>query len=130
MANFIGAAVIVALFGVLIHLLGIVDRTRDVVSICRNAVTILQDPRVADDEKEKQMRQNSLRLFTLLAILIAGTLIAVTLPLFAIWLVQFSGLWSVNEVLNLFLRWDFLIGATVFGVLAYLASVKWLSKNS
>ena len=124
------AAIVVILFAVLLHVLGIVRRTKEVVAIGQQASATLRSHDLSDLQKEQRMRQNSLQLFRLLSILVAGTGIALGAPLAGIWLFQHAGLFSLEGVLAAFLRWDFMIGATVLGIVAYLASVRWLHRPS
>lgn len=128
--NILGATLIVIVFAVLLHLLGLVQRTREVLTIGREASNTLRDTTISDSEKERRMQQSSLRMFRLLALLIIGTAVALTAPLALLWTMQFAGLLSVENVLQMFVRWDFIVGASILGIAAYIASVRWLNRNS
>jgi len=128
--NVVGAALVVVLFAVLLHIIGLVARTREVLSIGHRAAATMRDTALTDAHKERLMQQNSLRLFRLLAELLLGTAIALLGPLALIWLAQLAGWVTVEGVLAMFLRWDFIAGATVLGIAAYITSAKWLNRNS
>lgn len=122
----IAAALAVIVFAVLLHVLGIVARTKTVVAIGRQATATMRDTSLSDRAKEEQMQRSSLQLFRLLALLVFGTLMAIAAPLGLVWLAGLAGLLSLDAVLEIFLRWDFILGSTILGVATYAASVKWL----
>ena len=126
----IGAVVVVIVVAILLDVFGLVKRTGEVVSIGRLAATTLRDTKLSDAEKERQMQRNSLQLFRLLGVLIIGSAAALLAPLALIWLADFVGLLSFSGVLDMFLRWDFIIAGTILGVAAYVASVRWLKRSS
>ena len=128
--NVFGATLMVVLFAILLHVLGLVQKTKQVVAIGQAASSALRDTLLSDAEKERLMQQSSIRLFRLLAVLILRTIVALAAPLALIWLMQFAGILSVKGVLQMLARWDFIIAATILGILVYIASVKWLSRNS
>jgi len=128
--NVFGATLMVIMFAVLLHVLGLVQRTKEVVAIGQAASRTLRDASLSDSEKEHRMQQNSLALFRLLAVLILGTFFALAIPLAVIWVLQLAGILSVKGVLQMLARWDFIVGATFLGILVYVAAVKWLTRSS
>lgn len=128
--DFLGAVLVIVLFVILLNVVRLVPRTREVLSIGQQAVDTLRDSTLTDDEKEHAMRQSSLRLVRLLLILAGGTLVAILLPLVLIWLLELAGIFTVAGVLDMFLRWDFIIGGSVVGIATYIVSVKWFRQDS
>jgi hypothetical protein len=126
----LSALMVVIIFAVLLHVFGLVDRASEVLSIGRRAAATLRDPTLSDADKERQMQQSSLKLFRLLAVLVIGSAAALLTPLALIWLADFVGLLSFGSVLDMFLRWDFIIGGTIIGIASYVASVRWLKRSS
>ena len=128
--NVFGATVMVILFAILLHVLGLVQTTKQVVAIGQAASSTLRNTTLSDAEKERLMRQSSIRLFGLLAVLILGTSVALAAPLAVIWLLQLAGLLTVRGVFEMLARWDFIIAASILGILVYVAMDKWQSRNS
>ncbi len=128
--DLIGAMLVVVLFAILLNVVRLVPKTREVISIGQQALATLRDTTLSDDEKERRMQQSSLRLIALLFVLTAGTLVALLVPIALIWLSEFAGLFTVDGVLGMFLRWDFILGGSILGIAAYFVSVKWFKRNS
>ena len=128
--SILGALFMVILFAVLLEVLGVVDRAREVVATSQTAMSALRNPDLSDDEKERTMQQSSVTMFKLLFFLVVGTAAAILIPLAVVWVAEQAGLVTVGAVLDLFLRWDFLIGSSLLGIAVYLAVAKWLRRNS
>ena len=128
--DLLGAALVIVLFAILLHLVRLVPKTKEVILIGQQAIATLRNETLSDYEKERKMQQNSLRLFRLLIVLLAGSLFALLLPLALIWLSEFAGIFSVEGVLDMFLRWDFILGGSILGIATYIVSVKWLNRSS
>ena len=128
--NVFGATVMVILFAILLHVLGLVQTTKQVVAISQAASSTLRNTLLSDAEKERLMQQSSIQLFRLLAVLILRTAVALVAPLAVIWLLQLAGILTVEGVLRMLARWDFIIAASILGILVYVALDKWQSRNS
>lgn len=124
-----GAVLVILMFAILLNVVRLVPKTREVISIGQEAIATLRNVTLSDEEKEHRMQKSSLRLVGLLFILTAGTLVALLVPLGLIWLSEFVGLFSVDGVLKMFLRWDFILGGSIIGIAAYLISDKWFKRN-
>ena len=120
--NVFGATVMVILFAILLHVLGLVQTTKQVVAISQAASSTLRNTLLSDAEKERLMQQSSIQLFRLLAVLILRTAVALVAPL--------AGILTVEGVLRMLARWDFIIAASILGILVYVALDKWQSRNS
>ena len=128
--DLIGALLVILLFAFLLHLVRLVSKTKKVLSIGQQAIATLRNNALSDDEKERKMQQDSLRLLRLLFVLTSRGLVAILLPLVLIWLFSLVGLFSFEGVLSMFMRWDFILGSTALGIATYVGSVKWLNRNS
>lgn len=119
MEGFLGACLVVAGFVVLAHFVGLIPRTAEVVSRSKESIAVLKDPQLDDDAKEQFMQRNAVALFKLLALLLLGSAIALLAPFAVIWLAEKVGLLSLDSTMEMLLRWDFLLGATVVGFAAF-----------
>ena len=128
--DLLGALLVIVLFAFLLNVVRLVPKTREVISIGQQAMATLRNEALSDDEKERKMQKDSLRLLWLLLVLVAGSIVALLVPLALIWLSEFAGLFSVAGVLDMFMRWDFILGGTVLGIATYIVSVKWLNRRS
>lgn len=128
--DLLGASLCVIVFALLLHLVRLVDRTRDVLAIGRESAATMRDATLSDEEKEKAVQRGALRLFGLLFVLLLGSAACLLLPLALIWLLEFAGLFSLRGVLGMLARWDFLLGGTILGIVSYLAAAKWLKTSS
>jgi hypothetical protein len=118
--SFVWAAAVVVAFAAAIEVMDLPDRAREVGRRSAECVTVLKDPSLDDDEKERALQKHSLRLFTLLAILVGGSVLALGLPLGGVALLDLAGAASLDRVLAVLQRVDVLVGATVLGGAAYL----------
>lgn len=84
----------------------------------RESYLVVSDPSLSDDQKERRLRDEAPRLFALLGRMVGGGLLALTLPLGAVWVVDRIGLASLSEVLEMLARVDFLVAVSVVGVVA------------
>ena len=118
--SLMGASLVVIIFAILAHYIGLVRWTGQVMAHARQATAILQDSTLDDLTKEKAMQTAAIQLFKLLGLLILGSLTAVTLPLGVIWLADTGGLLSFDGVLAILVRWEFLLAATMAGFTVFI----------
>ena len=119
MEGILGASLVVVGFVVLAHFVGLIPKTAEVLARTRESIAVLKDPQLDDDSKERHMQQNAIVLFKLLGLLLLGSAVALLTPFAIIWLADIAGLLSLNSSIEMLLRWDFLLGATVIGFAAY-----------
>ena len=119
MEGILGASLVVVGFVVLAHFVGLIPKTAEVLARTRESIAVLKDPQLDDDSKERHMQQNAIVLFKLLGLLLLGSAIALITPFAIIWLADIAGLLSLDSSIDMLLRWDFLLGATVIGFAAY-----------
>lgn len=118
--SFVWATGVVVVFAVVVARLDLTERAREVGRRSIDCLAALRDPALDDDAKEKALRRQSLRLFGLLAILVGGSALALGLPLGAVALLELMGMASLERVLAVLQRIDFLAAVTVLGAAAYL----------
>lgn len=114
------ASLVVVTFAVAVERLDLPDRAGEVGRRSRACLDALRDPSLGDRAKEEELRRQAVRLFGLFARLAGGSLLALGLPLGAVWGLDALGLASLRDVLSVLERVDFLLGATVAGGGAYL----------
>ncbi len=119
MEGILGASLVVVGFVVLAHFVGLIPKTAEVLARTRESIAVLKDPQLDDDSKERHMQQNAIVLFKLLGLLLLGSAVALLTPFAIIWLADITGLLSLDSSIDMLLRWDFLLGATVIGFAAY-----------
>lgn len=114
-------AVLVAVsFSLVLERLHLPDRAREVGRRARDSLRVLRDPTLDDLAKEQALQHQAARLSILLGILLGGSLLALGIPLFAVWLLELGGVASLGSVLAVLEQIEFLVGATVVGGVAYL----------
>lgn len=118
--SFLLAALVVVVFALVLERLRLPDRARETGRRARESVDVLRDPELDDREKESALQEQSLRLFVLLGILLGGSLLALGLPLLGVWLLELAGVSSLESVLGVLERPDFLLGTVVAGGGGYL----------
>lgn len=118
--NLLLAAFVVVVFAVTIERLELPARAREVAARAGDSLEVLRDPTLDDEAKERALRHQSGQLFRLLGLLAGGSLLALGLPLAAVWLLELAGVASLGGVLSTLERPDFLLGTVVVGAVAFL----------
>jgi hypothetical protein len=102
---------------------GIVERTRLVGHVrvatqrARGTYSIVSDPALTDDEKERRLREEAFPLLALLGRIAFGSVLALGLPLGVLWALDGVGAVSMSEVLEVLMRLDFLVAVSALGIL-------------
>jgi hypothetical protein len=108
---------------VVIAVAGIVWRARlpahlaEAVRGARGTYSVVSDPSLTDDEKERRLKEEAPRLIGLLGRIVMGSALALGLPIVAVWAVDRLGLVSLPEVIGVLVRIDFLVAVSALGVL-------------
>jgi hypothetical protein len=118
--NYVGSIAVVIMFVVLIYLLRLVRQAQEVLAISRDSMGVLRDASLDDEAKERFFQTSAIRLFRLLVLMLVGTAIALLAPIGVIWLLDLAGIVSLDAVLAILVRWDFIVAATVVGIVAYV----------
>lgn len=117
--NFALAVFVVVGFAVTIERLHLPARARDVGRHSTASLDVLRNESLSDADKETALQDRSRQLFRLLGILTGGSVLALGLPLGAVWLLGRVGVGSFEDTLAVLQRIDFLAGTTAVGLLAY-----------
>lgn len=107
-------------FAATIEALDLPSRAREVGRRGRECLGVLRDPSLDDAAKEERLQRHALRLFGLFGILAGGSLLALGLPLGAVWGLDLVGWASFPDVLDVLERVDFLAAVTVAGLVGYV----------
>lgn len=118
MSQWLGAAILVIGFVCLFQLLGLVEKSKDVVSIATDSLNIIGSPSLSDEQKESELQQNSLKLFGAFFILAGGGAIAVGLPLGVIWIGELLGWLSLAATIDTTFSPWFLIASSIVVIAA------------
>ncbi|MGD1920008.1 MAG: hypothetical protein ACFCAD_14605, partial [Pleurocapsa sp.] len=116
MSQWIGAIILVAGFVVLLQLLEVIKKSRNVVRIALHSMKILSSSRLSDRQKELKLQKNSLRLFGLFFVLAFGGAIAILIPLGVLWLGDRLGWLSLSAVLATTVSPVFLIFSSIVAI--------------
>ncbi len=114
-----GAIFLVAGFVALVRLFGLVKKCGNVVDLARSSLAVLNNPSLGDDVKERTLQGHATRLFSLFLTLTLGAALALALPAGLIWILDVLEVVSLRAVIEVTLSWQFLLGSTLFGVLAW-----------
>lgn len=114
------AVLVVVLFALGVGWMDLPARAREAGARSRDGLDALRDPALDDRAKEEALRRVAVRLFGLFGRLAGGGLLALGLPLAAVWLLDRAGVASLGAVLSVLERPDFLAAATGGGLLLYL----------
>ena len=114
-----GAIFLVVGFVALVRVFGLVRKCGHVFDLVRSSLAVLRDPSLDDDAKEGAMQRHAVRLFSLFVALTLGAALALALPAGVIWMLDVLRLVSLRAVIEVTLSWQFLLGTTLLGVLAW-----------
>lgn len=118
--NLLGAILVVVVFALLIHFVGLIKNSLEVIDCSKESANVLTNPNLKDDVKEKILQKAAIRLFILFGMLILGSVAALLVPIALMWFLDMIGILSFSNVLVILQRWDFLTTATVLGIIIYL----------
>ena len=113
------ATFVVVGFAGLLHLLDLPTYAREAGQRGQKCTEIVRDSSMDDRAKEEALQNQARRLFILLGILGGGSLLAIGLPVGAVWILDLMGIASVWDVFNMLERLDFLAGTVIVGGLGY-----------
>lgn len=98
---------------------GVIGHASDARERARASVRVVRDPSLSDDEKERHLRRGAGPLFALFARIVASSVLSLALPLGGVWLLDRVGVGSLDDVIGLLVRIDFLVAVSVAGILAW-----------
>ena len=100
MIAWLGAGFLVAGFMTLMAVFRLADRHRDVMAVASRSLSVIGNPALTDDEKERALRRHAKHLFALLCLVTLGGLGAVLLPVGALWVLDRLGWLSLDSILQ------------------------------
>jgi hypothetical protein len=124
MMTFAGVAILVAGFVVLVKIFGLVEKSTEVFSVSRLALSDMQNPDLDDEAKEAAIQQHAKRLFGLFFLLAIGGAAALALPAGLLFLLEGMGLLSLSAVITVTLSWEFLLASSVLIIAIILLAKK------
>lgn len=124
MTAWIGAAVLVSGFVLLLQKFGLVKRSRDVVAASRRSFDVLRDPSLSDEAKETALQKEAKWLLVSFVVLTLGGAAAFLIPLGVIWAGGRIGWVSLESVLDVTISPPFLILSGVLIVAVFVFSRK------
>ncbi|MDH3947336.1 MAG: hypothetical protein OEU74_00080 [Gammaproteobacteria bacterium] len=113
MMTFAGVAILVAGFVVLVKIFGLVEKSTEVFSVSRLALSDIQNPDLDDEAKEAAIQKHAKRLIGLFFLLTIGGAAALALPAGLLFLLERMGLLSLSAVIAVTLSWEFLLASSV-----------------
>ncbi len=130
LSSLIGITILVAGFAVILERVQLIAFTRRVISLGRASLQTIKDPSLSDADKERTIQANTIAMFRLLGILLAGMALAVLVPLLFVWVLSQLGWVSLASVLTALTRWDVIAAVSVLGVIIYRICSKWRPKTT
>lgn len=124
MIHWIAAAFLVFCFVVLVRIFGLVEKSKQVVSIAHRSLGVIRSTSLDDNVKEVALQRNAKQLFGMFFILSFGGAAAVLLPIGLVWLGGLLGFISLESVLDVALCPAFLIISGVFAIFVLCLSQK------
>jgi hypothetical protein len=91
----------------------------DVFDLVKSSLAVFRNPALDDDAKESALQSYARQLFALFLFLTLGAALALALPAGVIWILDVLQVVSLRAVIEVTLSWQFLLGSTLFGVLAW-----------
>lgn len=115
MIHWVVAAFLVVCFVVIVRILGLIEKSKQVVCIARQSFSVIQNSSLNDNTKRVILQSDARRLFKIFFNLAFGGAVAVLLPIGLVWVGDLLGLISLESVLNITLSPTFLIiNLTIF----------------
>ena len=116
--------VAIAAFVAVFHVSGLVARALAALTVAREAMAVIADKTLDDEEKEPLVQRAALRLFGQFGLITLTAIVVLAVPGVAMWGGDLIGLAPFAAVSDFLLSWEVIIGATV----AILAAV-WLVRR-
>ncbi len=117
MSHWIGAALFVVGFLILVQRFKLVEKSGEATAIASSSLDIIRSSTLSEAEKESLLQKNAKYLFGLFFILAFGGIVSFLLPVGVLWLGEQLGLLSLDAVFNTLLSPVFLIVSTILTVI-------------
>lgn len=122
--NTMGALLVVVVFILMLHVLGLRHMGLEVTAISQRALAVLRDSELDDDAKGALMRRQAKRLFVLFFFLTFAGAAALLAPVGLIYALDVVGLISFEGVMGMLVSWEFLLATTAASLLVIWALAK------
>ena len=113
MIAWLGAAFLVVGFLVLLKLFRLLAMSRRVLAVSRESLEVIGSLELSEDDKERLLQRNAIRLFGYFLLITAAGAGALLLPVGVLWVAERLGWLRLEPVLALTLSPTFLIGTTL-----------------
>lgn len=120
MSAFLGAAVLVAGFILLVKVFGLVRHSKGVLALARESARIMLDSQLSDLDKERALKRLTFKLFKAFLIILTGSVAALVLPAVLLWELDQWQVLPYQAAMDLTLSWQFIVGISVLSVLVYV----------
>ena len=120
----VGGFVVVSGFFILVKLFGIVDRSTKVLVIVKSAISIIRNADKDDYQKEIALQKYAKELFLLSFLITCLSALAISIPFSVIWLMEFTDLVSMEEVIDTTLSMEFIAFTIALSIILFLVSAK------
>lgn len=117
--SFVGAALLVAGFIVLVKIFGLLKKSTEAITVAKRAYADFQNPHLSDDAKEVALQGYAKKLFLLFFLITLGSIAALALPIGLLWLLEQINILSLNAVMTTALSWQFLLISTALGTVIF-----------
>ena len=104
-------------FVYLLTLFKVVDKSKTVIRLSGQVMSVLGDRKLTDLEKEKAMQRFSLQFFQAFFVIVLRAACALAIPLCTLWLLGLAGLLSFEALKTVYLDWRFLVASTTLAVI-------------
>lgn len=111
------AVLVVFAFAGIVRMTHLPSHLREATHRAHGTYSIVSDRSLTDDQKERRLREATIPLVVLFGRIVAGSILALALPLAAVWAMDRFGFISLPDVLGVLVRIDFLVAVSAFGVL-------------
>jgi hypothetical protein len=120
MIDLLGASFLAIGFAVIVQALGLMRHATSALTLSSDAMKVMADAALSDDQKERAMQAHTFKLFRVFLILTLGSLVALLVPLAVIWGLARFGLISFDGVMHAALSWPFLVGVSLVAVILFV----------
>jgi hypothetical protein len=120
MIDFLGASFLVIGFMVIMQMLGLARHAGSALALSNDAMKVMGNAALSDDQKERAMQAHAVKLFRLFIVLTIGGVAAVLAPLAIVWGLGRVGLLSFEGVMDMALSWPFLVGVSLAAVVLFV----------
>ncbi|MGH8614152.1 MAG: hypothetical protein ACREYF_19515 [Gammaproteobacteria bacterium] len=119
MMAFAGGLLVITGFVLIAKYLGLVEKSLQVVALSRQALAVLQNSALSDDDKEVAMRAHAATLARLFIVVTSRAAVALLAPVGVIWLLDARDLLQLEAVLDALMSPTLILGGTIIMVLAF-----------